>query len=387
MQTAMSVHANNIANAETPGYRRQDVMLQNRFFGGVDASARSSFDSLTATRVSQLDGLAAETGAKAAALGTLEKSLSNSATNLSSSVNSLREAISTAADHPGDKSLREIVAVRAGAFASEATAGLQQLDSQLGDIAKQQADVRTAATAKVKELASLNKDAHAYPNNLEIRDRQVQVGRELADLVGGEIKFDEKGAASFTVNGTQVVNGSHNPLDLPELTGGQLGGLQASATVVKGFRDTFANTLSSFSTVINDTNAQGVDGTGAAGQPLFSFNGAEMKFVGSATGLALDTAGSVNGNNGRALAGLDSLGKDLGALASKAATQAETAASEFGSRASTLDYALQEQASREGVDIDQETVLMKNAQRLYEANAKVIQVQDSLFGTLLNIVA
>lgn len=387
MQKSLDTYSKNIANADTPGYRVKDMTYQDRINGGVNATVHTSFDALTATRVSQLDGLSAETQAKSAALAHLDNSLSTTGSSLSSVLDGFRQALGKAADNPADASLRDIVAARATSLASEATAGMSVITAQLGDLAKQQTQTRDAALVKIDQLVSLNKDAQNYPDNLDIRDRQAQAGRELADLVGGEITFLPTGQTQFTVGGTLVVNGLQGKLPPPDRTGGTLGGLQAAQATVEGYRATLASTFSAFSGAMNATNAQGVDSAGAAGGDLFSFDGYAMKFVGTAGSLALDSAGSINGDNARKLLGLDSLGKDVSQLAAKAAVQTKAADAEFSSRSGTLNYALEQQNAREGVDLDQQTVLMSNAQKLYEANAKVIQTQSAMFGTLLNILA
>lgn len=386
MQAKLDLHSNNIANAQTPGYRRQEALLRDQAMGGVNAVSKSLFNPVTANRISQLEGLAASTEVKAASLNKLQTTLSATSGDLGTALNSFREAIGSAADRPQDASLRGVVAAQAAGLAAQATDGLTQLDTQLVDIGQEQAGVRTAAADKMKALASLNDDVAQSPDNPNLRNSQAQVGKELAELIGGEIKFGLSGQATFSVGGTTVVSGNSVGA-IPADAGGKLGGLQASSDTVKGFRDLFSKTLDSFSSTFNDINKGGTTTAKAAGSELFSFDGKALKFVGSANTLALDTAGGSNGLNARKMLGVNTLASDTGNMAASAAAQANSAETEFGSKTATMQSTMQSFNDTEGVNLDQEMIEMKNAQRYYEANAKVIQTQDSMLGTLINMKA
>ena len=68
-------------------------------------------------------------------------------------------------------------------------------------------------------------------------------------------------------------------------------------------------------------------------------------------------------------------------------TQAQSAISGNAAQASQSQAALANNYSaRNGVDVDRELVNLSQAQNLYEASAKILDAQDKLFNTLLNIV-
>ena len=51
-----------------------------------------------------------------------------------------------------------------------------------------------------------------------------------------------------------------------------------------------------------------------------------------------------------------------------------------------FDQASKDYNSIYGVDLEKETVKLLEAQRLYEANSKVLQASDGMIGTLLDIM-
>ncbi|MDO9179111.1 MAG: flagellar basal body rod C-terminal domain-containing protein [Agitococcus sp.] len=386
MQAATDLHSSNIANAQTVGYSRQDANFTNQQFGGVTASAIPRFSATMATRISQLQGVDASATVKDAAMTSVSNMLSSASDQLSSAMEAFRTSLGAAADRPQDNSVRIAVAGNAAAMASQATANLNVLDAQVIDLTKQSGMVREAATQKMKELIDLNKTAAYDPSNSEIRNQQADVGRQLADLVGGEVSFGPNGQAAFSVNGTIVVDGTTQS-SLPVKTGGTLGGLSSAVVDISVLRSTFSTVLGSFSKSMNELNSQGVDSTKAAGKDLFSFDGATLAFTSSVDKLALASVGGVGGEIARKMSGSKQLSQDMADLATTAGLQAGTAKGAVTSSDFALISAMSKQTAENGVNLDQETINLKNAQNYYAANAKVIETANAMMGTLINMKA
>lgn len=77
---------------------------------------------------------------------------------------------------------------------------------------------------------------------------------------------------------------------------------------------------------------------------------------------------------------------NLGALKTTVGSKVNAAVLGVGDATSKYNAANKQYQDAYGVDLEQETLKLLQAQRLYEANAKVIQAADSMLGTLLNAI-
>jgi flagellar hook-associated protein 1 FlgK len=386
MQAATDLHSNNIANALTAGYSRQDAAFSTQQFGGVSASSISRFSATMSERISQLQGASTEAAAKSDAMTTASNALSASSDQLSATMADFRASLGAAADRPQDNSVRIAVAGNAVAMASQSTSSLGMMDSQIKDLTKQQSTVKEAAGHKINELIDLNKAMAYDPSNPDIRNQQAEVGKQLADLVGGEVSFTQGGQANFSINGTMVVSGI-TASALPAVTGGRLNGLVSSVVDITALRSTFSAALDSFAKTMNDFNAQGLDSKKAPGGDIFSFDGTALTFTGSADKMALMSSKGVAGEIARKMSGTSQLSQDVSDLATNAALRAITANGAVTSSYFELTSAVGKQANENGVNLDQETIDLKNAQNYYAANAKVIETANAMLGTLINMKA
>lgn len=77
---------------------------------------------------------------------------------------------------------------------------------------------------------------------------------------------------------------------------------------------------------------------------------------------------------------------EMGAFKTLIGASAEQSQIEVGYFTNQREQAAKEYDKVYGVNLEQETLNMINAQRMYEANIKVLQTSDSMIGTLLNIM-
>ena len=87
------------------------------------------------------------------------------------------------------------------------------------------------------------------------------------------------------------------------------------------------------------------------------------------------------------MSAVGSLSTAVGALATQAANQASLAKIVTAGNNSSLGATEAKQQRAEGVNVDAQTIEMINAQKAYQANAKLIQIADSMLGTLINMKA
>ncbi len=383
MQAVIDNHSRNIANADTPGYRRRDTLLAEQVNGGVTYSTAHRFNETTAARLTQLAGEVGASDALARELTGAQAQLGTASTQLADAQHSLATALANAVFAPNDATTRTMVAENAAGLAQIADTNLRELDARITGANQAERLTRAQAQTKLDELAMLNQQVLANGATPAIRDRQAQVGQELASLAGGEMRFNPNGSAEFRIDGMLVLT-SAGAKQLPQTLGGQAGGFAQARAELTGLRDGFETNLREYARAMNTLNQQGVDAGGQPGEELFSMEGGRFSFVGSAASLAL-AGNSGAGSVAQQMSELDTLTTGTTVLATTAAERTRAARGVADAQGFALAGWEQFRQEEEGVDVDAEMIALKNAQRAYEANAKVIQIADAMLGTLLAI--
>lgn len=388
MQQQVDVHSANIANANTPGYRRRDPFAQTQLGGGVNNFITHRFNPSTAQRMSLLAGEASFFDAKAQALDTAEGIVSNSATDVGKAQNAFNEFMYKLSLTPSEPGLREQAAASARTLANVANEGLQALETEYAHQGRDLKVLTTQAQTKMKELADLNREAFRTGPNPGIQDRQAQVGRELAELIGGEVRFEQNGTATFMQNNSMLVY-SDKVRPFPDNVGGKIGGLTDARATTLAYRDELTAQLTTFAGQANTLNVGGLDANGAPAPALFTLSGGRLQYNGTASGAAFAAVSATAGgaSPAQAIAKMTNVAEGYVDTVVKAVANASEASAVFGAKNNTLTLAEEQRMAQEGVDVDQEMIALKLAERLYEASAKVIQTADSMLGTLLSIRA
>src|SRR5690606_24107964 len=157
----------NIANVNTPGYVRQEVLLESAggsytgagFLGrGVNvADVTRRYDRFIASEVTTGTALAAGDSARAQALGQLDDLLADTQSGLGVAMDDLRSALADLVNQPAASTTREVVLQRADALATQFRATSQRM-AQLGA----EADLRIAdsvetVNGRLEAIADLNR--------------------------------------------------------------------------------------------------------------------------------------------------------------------------------------------------------------------------------------
>lgn len=301
----------NIANVDTPGYSRQEVILQTQggqytgagFYGrGVDVeTVRRSYDQFLTQEVQMATATQGAESARATQLQRLNQIFPLGDGGVGAAADNFFASLSDLANRPGDLATRQAVLARA----DELSARVSQVDSQLQTLDQSVAQNIALSVAKVndlaKQIASLNNriaatagQSHSPNDLLDQREaliadlnQVVKTTSVKADdgsinlFIGGGQALVLSGNASAltlqrdpydsTISRLAIQNGSSTlALNESALGGGELAGLTR-------FRDTdltaARNLLGRIATVVADTvNGQlalGVDKTGTQGAPLF----------------------------------------------------------------------------------------------------------------------
>lgn len=306
-QTALAVTSNNIANANTPGYSRQEVILsvtrpqvtQSGYLGtGVAAvSVERSYDRFIQM---QLLGQQQSQGRSAAmdkAWGQVEELLNEMQdVGLASSLADFFSAWSDVAAAPESTAARTVLLQRAGSLTRSAAmiergivSTLQSADATIID------DVRRV-NAIASELAVLNADitqaeaGRTTDKANALRDQRDAKLAELAELVDFSTYEDLTGAITVTVGMRNLVSGTRvnaltttpdqdgNPglaLDgvtiTPNVRGGEISGLIAARDSIRNTTLTELRRLvASVTQQVNTLHNAGFGLDGSTGNDFFS---------------------------------------------------------------------------------------------------------------------
>ncbi len=323
----------NIANVNTPGYVRQEAMLESaggHYTGGgyigrgvnvTDVARR--YDQFIAREVTTTTALATGDAARSRALDQLDRLLADTDTGLGVAIDDLRSSIADLVNRPDDASTREVVIRRAAAMAEQFrdTAGqLQRLgadtDLRIGETVEQ-------VNSKLEAIANLNRQIAATQGSGKQPSDMLDQRDKLIDEVAGSIQvtrmtqadgsvslFSAAGHALVLGRSTSKLTTQPDPLDPAR----QQVAFQVSGTVIAAdaatlgtgtlagllrFRDQdlasaqakVGQLAAAVAGAYNGQQALGLDQQGRPGAALFGANGVQAVPAGNNKGnIALNVA-------------------------------------------------------------------------------------------------
>lgn len=194
---ALQTTGNNIANASTPGYSRQQVDLANAggqftgagFFGkGVNVETVTRVSDSFLTKESQLaSSKAAGDVAKLEQLQRLEKVFASGENGIGHAAGSLLNAFTDVANKPTDTSARQVVLARAEELASRFRSASAQIDSLQAGVASDMKNSVATVNTLAQKVAQINQQIAAVkgvghvPNDL--LDQRDQLVNEINQYV------------------------------------------------------------------------------------------------------------------------------------------------------------------------------------------------------------
>ncbi|MCA9209038.1 MAG: flagellar hook-associated protein FlgK, partial [Planctomycetales bacterium] len=289
---ALNTVANNIANANTPGYHKQSVLMtelppnlvSNLQVGtGVKVqSIRRSYSELTERALTSNTAELAASDARLATLNQIESVFTPGPGSLTDRTQKFFDELERLSANPGDVTQRGIVLRGAEALTDELHSSLSQLGSIKSSLRTEAEQLVRDLNSKADEIASLNKQIRIAEgggaNANDLRDRRDQLTNELAGIVDAELStsgggrgsvlladrtllIGEKsvnlGIATSPEGDTILVNSASG--EQVSLTGGRLAGLFQSINEIV---PEFENQLNEFSNGLihqfNQTHATGV---------------------------------------------------------------------------------------------------------------------------------
>src|SRR6185312_10983573 len=280
-QLGLKVTGNNIANAGTDGYSRQNTGRYT-LGTGVDVIAvqRAYSQYLTQTLWSTNSALQGATTSNDLAT-TLNGLLKNSG-NLQSTLDSFYGGFNAVANAPGDPSARQALLGNASTLAMAFNTFGQQLDQQRTQINTQITDLNT----------SISQAGNTQPNDL--LDQRDGLVKQLAGITGISVAAQPDGTLSvYSTSGQALVSGSYaygfqvgsdaydagstSVLDASghdissRLSGGTLGALlNYRRNTLDPAQNQLGRAALALAQSVNAQQAKGLDLNGNQGAPLFS---------------------------------------------------------------------------------------------------------------------
>lgn len=406
-QLGLDATANNVANVDTPYYIRDTLDLQEQNFNTGPLSAgdgvKASVVKLGTGGFPQhlQDALASE----AAGQTTLDlanqfsQGLQNS--QLSQKLTDFYNSFSDLGSNPSSDSARQTVIAKANDL-SQSVNSLSNLSTTIQSQTQYDNQIDTQQfNSLLGQIAQIN--ANATPSDSLQAQRNDLMG-QLGAIASVQSPDNGKtiylktpqGQGMELLNGSKVDNFKDS--DLAQAASGKIGARsQFVNSTMPDILSGIASSVKSIVDNVNNAHEAGYDENGNPGKAIFSYNTSDV--LGTLSNnientqdiaAASTTTTSGNGNNALSIFNLgatdgqamtESMGvanAKLGGVISKATNDAKPDES---------NNLLSQWKNQFGVNLDEEGVNTLKYQKMYEANAKVLQVADSMMGTLLDIVA
>ena len=316
-QKALSVVANNVANANTPGYtvevpdwkQNQPINVDGIQVGdGVtETGSTSQRDRVLEERLDQQQQLASASSSRLTALNSIQAlftpdsgSASSTAGDIGSDITSFFDSFSSLESNPTDNALREQVLSSASTLAGDFSSAANSLNVQSASLDQDASGVVSQVNSLTSAVAQLNTQIQSTSPDADagtLEDQRQQDLSQLSQLIGiNQVTTENNGLSITTTSGqllvsegqnfqltTGTVNGATDFfLGGADITselatgGGQLGGyLTARDVDIPSALSALDQLAYGISTSVNAQNNSGTDYDGKAGtaaNPLYIFN-------------------------------------------------------------------------------------------------------------------
>jgi flagellar hook-associated protein 1 FlgK len=448
-QQALNVVANNVANANTPGYTEETPDWQENQPINVDGvsigqgvtetGATSERDRVLESRLDQQQQLASASGAQLTALNTLQAlftpdsgSSSSSAGDIGSDITGFFNSFSSLEANPTDNALRQSVLSSAGTLAGDISNAAASLNSQSAALGQEASGVTSQVNSLTSAIAQLNQQIQTTSPNADagtLEDQRQQDLSQLSQLIGiNQITTENNGLAITTTSGqlllsggtsfqltSGTVNGATNFfLGNTNITsqlvsgGGSLGGyLTALDQNIPSVLNSLNQLAYSISTAVNTQNNAGtnLDGvTGTVAKPLNIFSQPTV-VAGSAASMsvvmtdpnqiAAAGAGNGTGDNSNATA--------MAAMANQGIVSGQTPTNYYSNFVTTLGSTVSgvqaentaqnasvtqlqtQNDALSGVNLNDEASTLTTFERSYQAASQVFAMLNTVMAAALNL--
>lgn len=425
---------NNITNANTPGYVKQEQSITAARFdpggglsGGVVAgkvlSSRSTYLEQAVRNQQQLLGDAEQ---KASDLGQVEPLFDlTSDYGVPGSLNKFFNSFSQLAVNPNDAVSRQTVIDAAQQVAQSFNQNAAGIGTVIGSVDSQTRSTVADINRIAGNLAAINQQIHADPHASENSGLDAQLNSTLEDLskiapitmlpsgdgsvnvyLGGQTPLvigDHAFAIQADISGASTTIRDSSGADITsQISSGNLGALIIEKnTSLPGYLADLNTLAQSFADTINAGLAAGVNQNGATpATNLFTYDATNPTNSLAVTGITPDqiaaaSAGAAGGNgNAIAIARLANVSSvngmsftqfygNIGANVGRDLAAAQQGQSQYQD---AVTQAQQQRSEQTGVSIDEEAAKLLQFQQAYQAAGKMVATLESLTQTVLNLI-
>jgi flagellar hook-associated protein 1 FlgK len=333
-QSALMVTGNNIANADTSGYSRQQTVqgtkASNQFgnvfigSGTTLADVRRVYNSYLDAQLQTTTSLNSDSAAYAGQISPLDALLSDSGTGLNGALTKFFASVQNVNAKPGDDASRQLLLSDAQALSNRFNSISSQLTTQNANIngnlenMADQINKLAATVAQLNQKISEVSKAGGQPNDL--LDARNETVRQLSTFTGAQVMERDGNLDIYLGSGQPLVMGStasklevvpskddpsrsaiqlnrgSSTIDITSvMTGGEMGGLLRYRSTVL---DPAMNELGRVALVVadqmNTIQAQGIDKNGDFGSNLFNSINSAAQMAQRSVATVGNSAGSGN---------------------------------------------------------------------------------------------
>jgi len=440
-QLGLAVTGQNIANVNTPGYTRQEVVLsaappagpnlKSAGTGVTIEGVRSLRDQFIETRLQTETGISGRLAAQRDALAPVEAVFTESAGSINSAITGFFGAFRDLEANPTSSALRTAVVGSGEQLGAAFASARARLDGIQTDADKLLRGTVDQVNALSERIANLNTQIRVTENSgasaSELVDQRNEAIRSLSELTGARATENEDGSLTITLgDGRPLVladrpfrlEATSTPLNgLAEITldgqpavlnNGRLRGLLDAIDQVGVQIGGLDNLAASIADRVNTLHLSGADLDGAPGTEFFAQPGGG----GPITAASLNISAAIKTNPRLVVAGANGAGSGDNSVAREIANLLTDSTSQAGGRTGTFSsiYAsfvtdageavkaaddalatqqvifaqtLEQRNATSGVSLDEETVNLLRYQRAFEAAARFLKVADEITQTII----
>jgi flagellar hook-associated protein 1 FlgK len=447
-QEAINTTANNVANANTPGYTEESVTWQEtdpisisgqQFGTGVEISNVTSQGSQILDQAidQQQQTLSAATS-REAGLTDIEDIFNQVATDSSSSgsggiggaLTNFFSAITTLENSPAESASRTGFLSAAQALATSFNSAASQLSAQTNSLNLQVTSNVQQINGLTSSLATLNQQISAGGSGSDsatLDDQRQEDLTQLSALIGvNQIQTQDNGLTLTTTNGTVLVEGNQSfalssgpsatqpgteavysgTTDISTaIQGGSLGGTLSNLYTDIPAVQSQINTLAySLATSVNSIQESGADENGnpTTGVPLFNITSSPTGAAAAISVAITDPSqiaaaaagdGSADGSNAESMANLanqsvvdgSTPGDYYADFLAQLGSNVQSVQTAVSSVTTSLSQLTTQEATLSGVNQNTEAANLETYERAYQSASQTFTILNTLMGSALNL--
>lgn len=436
-QAALETTANNVANANTPGYSRQvpvlvssDPVVLDPLTLGTGVTLRkiqSIRDPILESQIQQETQSQGHLTALVSALTQTQNNFTSSTADIGTAISDFFNSVNQLSTSPSNLSLRQNVLTAASNLATSFHTAANQLSTQRANLDQSVEQAVGQINQLTGQIAQLNGQISNLENVGEdagsFIDQRTQLIDQLSSLIDVSVIPTDNTLTLTTATGTPLVTGQQTFAlsTRPDATGndrvysqgaditativsGQLGGvLETRDRQIPGLQTQLDALASGLANAVNSVQTGGYDLNGQKGTDLFSAPPVSGTGAASALSVALtDPAGIAASSDGTV--GSNGNAEALYALSSQAIVNGQSATDYYsnivfnvgnhvanataGQNASSLVLQqLNDQRNAvSGVSLDEEAANMMRYQNAYAASAQVITAINTMMSDIIQMV-